>query len=126
MDNIPICQGPDAETRRPSFTPPPGACDCHHHVYGRLGGSPLAPVRDYTPAANSTPDDYLAMAGTLGVERSVIVTGSANADNGVTLDAIAASPGRIHGVALAAADITDDELRRHHDGALNSKHEERT
>lgn len=87
-------------------------------LWRRFGG--------YTPAANSTPDDYLAMAGTLGVERSVIVTGSANADNGVTLDAIAASPGRIRGVALAAADITDDELRRHHDGALISKHEERT
>lgn len=112
MANIPVCQGPEPATRRPSFTPPPGACDCHHHVYGRPGTYPLAPVRGYTPAPNSTLDDYSAMAGTLGLERSVIVTGSANADNRVTLDAIAASHGRIRGVALVSADVGDDELKR--------------
>ncbi len=97
-------------TRRPSFKAPPGACDCHHHVYGLPGTYPLAPGRGYTPAANSTLDDYLAMAGTLGLERSVIVTGSANADNGVTLEAIARSHGRKRGVALVTPDISDDEL----------------
>ncbi len=118
MASIAICQGPEPITRRPSFTPPPGACDCHHHVYGRPGSYPLAPVRGYTPAANSTLDDYLAMAGTLGLERSVIVTGSANADNGVTLEAIAASHGRIRGVALVPPDISDDEFERLRAGGI--------
>lgn len=109
---VSICQGPDPDTRRPGFKAPPGACDCHHHVYGRPGAYPLAPGRGYTPAANSTLDDYQAMAGTLGLERSVIVTGSANADNGVTLAAIARSQGRKRGVALVKPDTNDDEFER--------------
>ena len=43
------CQGPDPNTRRPSFVAPPGACDAHCHVFGPAAKFPFAPDRTYTP-----------------------------------------------------------------------------
>lgn len=69
---------PEPNTRRPKLTPPPGACDTHLHVYGPPEHYPLAPDRNYDPDPHSTLDDYLKVHRALGLERAVIVTGSAN------------------------------------------------
>src|SRR3712207_7265070 len=41
--------GPRAFTSRPSWRAPPGAADCHCHVFGPYDRYPLSPGRSYTP-----------------------------------------------------------------------------
>ena len=81
------CPGPRAVTSRPSWRAPPGATDCHCHVFGPYGRYPLSPGRSYTPPEASVAD-YLAMLGTIGLSRTVIVQPSIyGTENAVTLDA---------------------------------------
>jgi predicted TIM-barrel fold metal-dependent hydrolase len=110
---------PIAETRRPHFKLPPAACDTHLHVYGPFDRYPLAPDRRYDPDPRSTLDDYLNTHATLGLERAVIVTGSANGTNNqITLDAIARMKGRFKGLALLDPDVTDAELEKLRSGGI--------
>jgi predicted TIM-barrel fold metal-dependent hydrolase len=110
---------PIAETRRPRFKLPPGACDTHLHIYGPFDQYPLAPARHYDPDPHSTLDDYLKVQNALGLERAVIVTGSANGTNNqVTLDAIARMNGRFKGLALLDPNIGDAELRQLRSGGI--------
>ena len=102
---------PIAETRQPKLKAPPGACDAHLHVYGPPQSYPLAPDRNYNPDPRSTLEDYLKVHRTLGLERAVIVTGSANGTNNQrTLDALARMKGKFKGLALLDPAITDEEL----------------
>lgn len=81
------CPGPRADTRRPSWRAPPGATDCHCHVFGPYERYPLSPGRSYTPPEASV-TQYMAMLGTIGFDRTVIVQPSIyGTDNAVTLDA---------------------------------------
>lgn len=81
------CPGPRAATSRPSWRAPPGATDCHCHVFGPYGRYPLSPGRSYTPPEASVAD-YLAMLDTIGLSRTVIVQPSIyGTENAVTLDA---------------------------------------
>ncbi|MDX1483912.1 MAG: 2-pyrone-4,6-dicarboxylate hydrolase, partial [Alphaproteobacteria bacterium] len=43
------CQGPDPDTKAPSFAAPAGACDAHCHVFGPAARFPFAEGRTYTP-----------------------------------------------------------------------------
>lgn len=82
-------------------------------MYGPFERYPLSPERNYTPDPHSTLEDYLKVHRTLGLERAVIVTGSANGTNNqVTLDALARMGGRFKGLALLEPAITDSELLR--------------
>ena len=106
-------RAPQANTRRPKLAPPPGACDTHLHVYGLPHTYPLAPERNYDPDPHSTLDDYLKVHRTLGLERAVIVTGSANGTcNQVTMDALAIVNGSFKALGLLNPLITDAELVR--------------
>jgi predicted TIM-barrel fold metal-dependent hydrolase len=58
-----------AGTAMPRLPTPPGAVDCHHHVYGL--GSAVAPgARSHAPA---TLADHARLLARLGVERHVLV-----------------------------------------------------
>jgi 2-pyrone-4,6-dicarboxylate lactonase len=106
-------RAPQANTRRPKLAAPPGACDTHLHVYGPPHIYPLAPERNYDPDPHSTLDDYLKVHRVLGLERAVIVTGSANGTrNQVTMDALAIMNGSFKALALLDPFITDAELVR--------------
>jgi predicted TIM-barrel fold metal-dependent hydrolase len=106
-------RAPQANTRRPKLAPPPGACDTHLHVYGPPNSYLLAPERNYDPDPHSTLDDYLKVHRTLGLQRAVIVTGSANGTrNQVTMDALAIMNGSFKALALLNPFITDAELVR--------------
>lgn len=106
-------QPPHSQTRKPQLIAPPGACDTHLHVYGPSGIYPLAAERNYTPDVHSTLEDYLKVHQALGLERAVIVTGSANGTNNqVTLDALARMNGKFKGLALLDPTVTDSELKR--------------
>jgi 2-pyrone-4,6-dicarboxylate lactonase len=110
---------PDPNTKKPRLVPPPGACDTHLHVYGPIEVYPLLQERNYTPDPHSTLDEYLRVHRALGLERAVIVTGSANGTNNqVTSDALARMGGKFKGLALLDPSITDAELRRLKDGGI--------
>jgi predicted TIM-barrel fold metal-dependent hydrolase len=79
---------------------PPGACDCHVHVFADANKFPFAPDRVYTPPEASV-DDLRALQAALGFERVVIVTPSVyGRDNSCTLDAIRQLGSRARGVAV--------------------------
>jgi predicted TIM-barrel fold metal-dependent hydrolase len=79
---------------------PPGACDCHVHVFGPAARFPFAPERTYTPPDASI-DELLKLQGQLGFERVVIVQPSVyGTDNSCTLDALRNLRGRARGVAV--------------------------
>src|SRR6185312_7747590 len=110
---------PDRNTRPPRFKLPAGACDTHLHVYGPFDRYPLSPDRHYDPAPDCTLDDYLKVHRTLGLERAVIVTGSANGTNNqVTLDALACMGGRFKGLALLDPSVSDADLLRLKDAGI--------
>jgi predicted TIM-barrel fold metal-dependent hydrolase len=77
---------------------PPGACDCHAHVYGPPDRNPLRPGARYVPPAQGLAE-YQQMLGRIGVDRAVVVQPTVYADNRATADALAAAEGRWRGVA---------------------------
>ena len=110
---------PDPNTKRPKLIAPPGACDTHLHVYGPRDTYPLVIERNYTPDPRSTLDDYLAVHRALGLDRAVIVTGSANGTNNrVTMDALARMAGKFKGLALLDPSMTDADLLRLNNGGI--------
>ena len=98
-------------TTKPRLVPPPGACDTHLHVYGPTEKYPLSRERNDTPDLHSTLDDYLQVHRSLGLQRAVIVTGSANGTNNeVTVDALSRMKGNFKGLALLSPLIKESEL----------------
>nr|WP_200305783.1 amidohydrolase family protein [Paracraurococcus ruber] len=96
--------------RGPAFAVPPGACDCHVHVFGPYDRFPLAEDRSYTPVAAPV-EAFLAHLDALGFDRGVIVTASAQGtDNGAMLDALRRHPARLRGVAVLGPETADRDL----------------
>lgn len=83
MSEPPLCAAPDPHPRKPENTAPPGACDCHFHVFDEP--SPQIPDRKYTaPTAPLTA--YRKMQSVLGLDRAVIVQPSIyGTDNRTTM-----------------------------------------
>lgn len=105
--------------RKPKFSPPPGACDTHLHIYGPFDRFPLAGDSVYKIQRSGTLEDYSALMGQLGLGRAVVVNGGGNGyNNAVTLDAISRMNGRLKGLALIRPDVTDQELRALHEGGM--------
>ena len=104
--------------RKPQFVLPAGACDAHCHVFGPADRFPYAPGRRYTP--DDAPKETLAaLHDFLGVERVVIVQASCHAtDNRAMLDAIAAAPDRVRGVAVADDDFSTRDFEILHEGGV--------
>ena len=70
--------GPRAATSRPSWRAPPGATDCHCHVFGPYNRYPLWPGRAYTPPDASVAA-YPDTLDTIGLSRTAVVQPSAQA-----------------------------------------------
>lgn len=82
---------------------PPGACDCHVHVFGPVERYPFAADRTYTPPDASI-EELLALQKRLGLERVVIVQPSVyGTDNSCMLDALDRLGSRARGVAVIDA-----------------------
>lgn len=108
MSDIPECLPPVRETRTSTLALPPGAVDCHTHIFD--SAYPLSPDRGYTPP-DSTLDDMLAMHAQIGIERVVFTQPSVyGTDNSAILDAMAQLGDKARAVVAFGADITDDEL----------------
>ncbi len=114
---IPACPAPRQPTR-PKVPPPPRACDTHAHVFGPATRFPYAQDRSYTPP-DAPLEKYLGMLDTVGFARGVLVQGSAHGlDNSAMLDALARSPDRLRGVAVADATLAPAVLKSWHDGGV--------
>jgi predicted TIM-barrel fold metal-dependent hydrolase len=108
------CPPPDFAPRTPRLALPPGATDCHAHVFGPASRYPYAEGRRYTP-----PDCSLAayrhMLATIGCERAVLVQPSVyGTDNRAHLDALAEAGPAFRMVAVVAPDAPPAELERMH------------
>lgn len=108
MTEIPMCRPPVRETRRSRMETPPGAVDCHTHIFESR--YPLIPNRGYTPP-DSNLDDMLAMHGQVGIERVVFTQPSAyGTDNSAILDAMDRIPERARAIVALGLSVGDDEL----------------
>lgn len=89
---------------------PPGATDCHCHVFGPVARFPYPDASLFKPA-DAPKESLFALHDRMGIERCVIVqSGCHGFDNRVVEDAMRARPGRYLGVALVPADAPDATL----------------
>jgi predicted TIM-barrel fold metal-dependent hydrolase len=111
------CPPPDPHPRRPHVAVPDFACDCHAHVIGPSSRYPFVAERSYTPP-DALLTDYLKVARTLGLKRSVIVQPSMHGTgNSAILDAIeSAGPDgpEFRAVAVVAPETTAAEYLELH------------
>lgn len=110
----PFIAGPVPHPKRPDTAPPPGAWDCHAHIFGPAAQFPFAQGRGYTPP-EAPVERYLALLDHLGLARGLVVQGNAHGyDNAVVLDALTRHPGRLRGVAITDTRIVPETLRDWH------------
>jgi predicted TIM-barrel fold metal-dependent hydrolase len=97
-------------TERPTVTVPPGATDCHHHIYdARFPASPAATLRP--PDASIA--DYRLLMQRLGISRHVVVQPSTyGVDNSLLVESLTAFGPTARGIAMLDASVTPDELKR--------------
>lgn len=97
--------------KSPAAPLPPGACDCHTHVFLDPRAYPWAPVRRYTPPPASIGDLH-AFHDALGISRVVVVQPSVYAaDNAATLQALRTMGlARARGVAVLDDSMDDAAL----------------
>ena len=102
--------GFDPVTKTPRFKPPPGACDCHVHIFGPADRFPFR--SDRLQRAYEAPKNALeTMHRKIGMDRCVIVHGFTHGtDLSVTLDAMETGGGRYRAIALVDDEITDQRL----------------
>jgi predicted TIM-barrel fold metal-dependent hydrolase len=83
--------------------------DTHAHVFTRALA--FTAQRRYTPAYDASPEDFRAVLDRHGVGEAVLVQPSfLGTDNSFLLAAIAASGGRLRGIAVVDPAVTDREL----------------
>jgi len=100
-------------TEAPKLKAPPGACDCHHHIYDPARFPPSRPSAQQVP--NARVEDYRLLQRRLGLGRDIVVTPTPYpapvSDNQVTLDAIRQLGPNARGVVIVYPEITDAELK---------------
>ncbi len=110
---------PDPHPPR-AFTPPPGACDAHCHVFGPAAQFPFSPDRSYTPP-DAGIDDFERLQERLGLTHAVFVQASCHGtDNSAMLHALRRGEGRYAGVAMVDESFTDDQLTELHEAGVRA------
>ncbi|HEY5652163.1 MAG TPA: amidohydrolase family protein [Acidimicrobiia bacterium] len=111
MTDIPTCLAPIRDTRQTAMDVPPGAVDCHTHLFA--DEYPLSPNRGYNPPESNL-GHMLDMHRALGIERVVFTQPSVyGTDNSAILDGMAALGDRARAVIAIDGSITDEELAAH-------------
>ena len=101
-----------------SFTPPPGACDAHCHVFGPAAKFPFSADRTYTPP-DSGIDQFERLQWKLGLSRAVFVQASCHGtDNAAMVDALVRGEGRYAGVAMIDESFTNADIAKLHDAGV--------
>jgi predicted TIM-barrel fold metal-dependent hydrolase len=101
----------------PRLAAPPGACDCHMHIYDAVRFPPARPASRMQ--TNAGVAEYRRLQARIGTTRTVVVNPAPSVtDNRVTLDAIAQLGAQARGVAVVHPDVTDAELKHLADGGI--------
>ena len=96
----------------PTLIAPPGACDCHMHVYEDRFA--LAPTATFKPP-HAPVSDYRKVQAALGLQRMVVVQPTSYGfDNTCTLEAMAAFGPQARGIVVIRPDTGEAELQRLH------------
>jgi len=83
-----------------AFDVPPGACDCHTHIFGDPKRFPMTPARVYTPEPAQV-DEMRTLYRALHMDRVVIVQPSVyGTDNACTLEAVKQLGPRARAIAV--------------------------
>jgi predicted TIM-barrel fold metal-dependent hydrolase len=99
-----------------AFDVPPGACDCHTHIFGDTRRFPFAAERVYTPEPASIPE-MRTLHRALHIDRVVIVQPSVyGTDNACTLDAVDQLGSRARAVVVVDDAVSAAALDRMHRG----------
>ena len=99
-----------AGTEPAKLKAPPGACDCHHHIYDAVRFP--APTSGGRLIPDARVEEFRMLQRRIGTSRNIIVTPSAYVtDNRVTLDAISKLGPNARGVAVVHPTVTDAELK---------------
>jgi 2-pyrone-4,6-dicarboxylate lactonase len=107
-----VCQPPDPNPKKPKLALPPGACDCHIHLFGPAGKYPFAVDATYE-SRDALPETNIALQETLGLSRAVIVSGGAyGRDYRLMADTLTRFPDRFRGIALMPENTSDAEFER--------------
>ena len=94
----------------PKLKTPPGACDCHMHIFDSR--FPLA-EKARRQEADAPVSEYRKLQQRLGLERVVVVQPTSyGRDNRCTLEAIAQLGAGARGIAVVDSGATDAELER--------------
>jgi 2-pyrone-4,6-dicarboxylate lactonase len=103
-----------------AFTPPPGACDAHCHVFGPADRFPFAPERTYTPP-DAGLELFERLQQQLGLSRAVFVQASCHGtDNSAMVDALVRGKGRYAGVAMIDDSYSDPDIGTLHDAGVRA------
>jgi D-galactarolactone isomerase len=96
-------------TSTPRLKAPPGACDCHMHIY-----DVRFPLADGTRQERSAPvSEYRRVQRRLGLERVVVVQSTDyGKDNRCTLEAMAQLGQGARGIAIIDTTVSEAELER--------------
>jgi predicted TIM-barrel fold metal-dependent hydrolase len=101
-----------------AFTPPPGACDAHCHIFGPASRFPYSADRAYTPP-DSGIDAFERLQFRLGLSRAVFVQASCHGtDNMAMVDALRRGAGRYAGVAMIDDSFADGDIAKLHDAGV--------
>ncbi len=100
-------------TEQAKVKAPPGACDCHHHIYDPARFPPSRPTAQQVP--NARVEDYRLLQKRLGITRDIVVTPAPYpapvSDNLAALDAVKQLGPNARGVVIVYPEITDAELK---------------
>jgi 2-pyrone-4,6-dicarboxylate lactonase len=99
---------------RPVFSAPPGACDCHMHIFGDAQTYSGVPDARYTLPEGSL-GQYRAVADLLGLQRAVLVQPSYyGSDNSCLLDAMERFGRPCRGVIMLPESIDSNQIETWH------------
>ena len=108
----PLTQPPDPHPRTPRTPCPPGAIDCHVHLFGPAGRYPFHPDSKYV-SNDALPETHMALQDTLGLAGAVVVSGGGYGMDTTHLEhVLAAHPDRFKGVALLPESATVQDVAR--------------
>ena len=112
-----LLAGASQPSTRVNFTVPPGACDCHTHIFGDAQQFPWFTRRTYTPEPASVAE-MRSLHKALHMDRVVIVNPSVyGTDNSCTLDGVKQLGPRARAIAVIDDKTSNGQLdEMHHAG----------
>ena len=105
-------QPPDPHPKTPQLKAPPGAIDCHIHLFGPASRFPFNPGSRYI-CDDALPQTAIALQDTLGLAGAVVVSGGGYGQDTRHLEEVLEQfPERFRGVALLPDEVSPAHLAR--------------